>query len=131
MANSLTSTWNELHGLLALIGDAGEPVASLAAAGVRKVYKGEPMAGYQEAGVIITSTPNGIGDNYYFIALRVYASLTVQPVKAQESIAATLDALEAVLDRSNFERSDWEIGPNGDLECWIAETILQRGREWG
>lgn len=119
MANTLASVKADL--LNALLG-----AATLAP--VTKVYDFEPKPGDQIKGCIATISTDGVSPDFFRLALRIYQSPEVSAQKAQ----VTLDDAVMVLDGevpSGFGPSEWTIEYRDDFGQFVAENILEVGRE--
>ncbi len=127
---SLVSVWDELWGLVAddpTYPDSA-PVAALTE--VRRVYRGEPVKGYELSGTWLSVTPAAVRADYYDYWLRVYSVIVERPLDNQQAVATTVDQLELLLDGQNrFERDDWEIGVTEALGDWTAAIQLSGPRE--
>lgn len=100
-------------------------------AGVEGKYDYEPDAGEMLGGVSITIQAIGSDDDYDFLALRIYAQVSIGAKEVQAQLNATHDALENLLEAQDvFERSPWEVEYAPDLRAFVARSILQAAREW-
>lgn len=95
---------------------------------VRAVYKGEPMAGYQEAGTLVTiGLGNAESATDWALTCRVYSSLDQRPLEAQMSVAQTVCVIDSLVP-ARFSYPAWVFGPNEATSCWVGEATYEFGR---
>lgn len=127
---SRTTFQNTLTELFALLADTnGVPVATLASAGVVKVYPHEPGATGVVKPCSVTLSPSMIDTLDWQITIRVYVADTT-PAAAQDlciDVPVTIDGLLT----AGFGPSRWEIGWQPEIGCWLATSVLAVGREDG
>lgn len=127
---SLVSVWDELWAIIADDPDELDSLPVAALTEIRRVYKGEPVVGYELSGTWIAITPAGYSEEVWQFWLRIYSVIAQRPIENQIAVATTIDQLEALLDENvRFERGDWETGANEALSDWVATIQLRGPRE--
>lgn len=127
MALALATTKAELANLFRL-STQGNPVATLANVGVRKVYDHEPPAGKVEKPVSITLVTSGVTADDYQFEIRIYADATTDAKAAQDSLDAVIDAMETLVT-DDFGPYEWEVGYLADIGAFVASSTITHGRE--
>lgn len=117
-----------LFGALAADPD-GTPVDDLADYVVR-VFDVEPRPGIAPKPSAVTVFFDAMTALDYSFAVRVYQSLDTDPAQAQRDLDGAVEAVTAAIDAvDQFGRSDWSAGYVETLDCLVASTTVEIGRE--
>lgn len=109
----------------------GTPEAPLVTAGVAKVYDAEPGAAGWVKPCSVTVAPSGITPTDWTVEVRVYVD-DQYAARAQDLLVDATVAVDALLKTGEaFGPSQWDMGWQPPLECWLARCTLQVGREDG
>lgn len=130
---SRTSLQNTLAELFALLADGdGNPVASLAALDVSKVYPHEPGASGWLHPCSVTLFPSAIEPTDWTITTRVYVDGSLTPAVAQDFLIDVPVAVGDLLAAGQGYGPDrWALGWADELGCYIAASEVMVGREDG
>lgn len=122
---------SELHGLLANT-TTNVPVASLDAAGVQVVYPYEPGAAGWIKPCSVTLSPSGIDPTDWRIDVRVYVDGGQSMSAAQDLLIDVTVAVGDLLKAgAGYGPDRWQMGWTPELECFVALSTVEVGREDG
>lgn len=124
---SFAAAKTDLYNLLA--SDAnGTPKTSISAY-VSKVYGYEPAHSDIIAGTPVTILSSRLGALEFELAVRIYQTLD-HPKNAQDNLDAAVSAVDAALNASaEYQRSDWQIAYDTNVNALIAQTLVVCGRQ--
>lgn len=128
-----TTFQNTLTELFALLADSnGVPVASLASAGVVKVFPHEPGATGWLHPCSVTISPTAIEPTEWVVTVRVYVAGKVLPAAAQDLLLdSTVVVGDLLFCGVGYGPDRWAFGWVDGLDCWVASSEVTVGREDG
>lgn len=127
---SLANAKADLFARLASNTTTGAPAATLTS--ISRVYGHEPNAGEIAKPASVTLVTVGVTPEYFRFQLRIYCADGTQDI-TQARLDSAIDQVDAILGRGAndpyFGASQWEVDYVDELDCWIAITECQVGRE--
>lgn len=121
---------DEMYGLLSANPPA--PVQSLADAGVVRALDYEPGANGWLKPCTVTLWPSRITPEFWMVGVRVYVAPELSPRAARDLLLSATVAVDAALKAGEgYGPSDWTLGWQDTLDCYLASSEVMVGREDG
>lgn len=127
---SLANAKADLFARLAANTTTGAPAAGLTS--VSRVYGYEPNSGEIVKPTSVTILTAGVTPEFFRFQVRIYCADATQDI-TQARLDTAINEVDTLLGRGindpYFGASQWEIDYVDELDCWIAITECQVGRE--
>jgi hypothetical protein len=109
--------------------ETGTPVSELAEC-VDATYCGEPRPGAMNGPVALSVLSIGVTALDYRFAVTLYSKPDTDAVLSQDRLDAAIDIIETLMDAATtWNRGDWQIAYNAELDVMAASLTTTCGRE--